>query len=188
MEDNFDELFKYYKKKAKIVNKNIRNIERVFGKDTWAVKKLKNRLVSPLYNGWTKKGRVSISKPNDITELIARISAIDKFMKSKTHTVSGIRKIIKGIKETIKEKMKDRDFDITDDEAEALFDMFEDDDVKFFTDRMTPSQFWFEIQDAREHNDSYDEFYERFLQYFDENTIDDDYRDRLMRIYERYIL
>lgn len=187
MEDDFNSLFKTYLRKAKWANKNIERIEKKFGENRWAVKKLKARMESPLYNGWSKENRVSLEKPKDIKELYARLSALEKFEKSKTHTVTGINKVRKKVIKMIRDMLKDKKFKPTEEEVENLYDMLENADVKFFIDRMGASTFMLEIQDAREHRDSYEQFYDRFLAYFDENTIDDDYRDRLRRIYDKMI-
>lgn len=48
MEENYYKLLDEYKKFAKDSNKRILNIERKYGKDSWAVKKLKQRLDSDL--------------------------------------------------------------------------------------------------------------------------------------------
>lgn len=89
--------------------------------------------------------------------------------------------------EMIKEKFKDKDIIITPEEAEAMYEMLTDDDTRFFIDRMGASEFWNEIQDAKEQNDTYNQFEFRFLLYF-ENPLDDDIKDKLQRIYERYVL
>lgn len=87
----------------------------------------------------------------------------------------------------IKEKFKERDIDISSDEAEALYDMLTNSDTMYFIDRIGASEFWNEIQDAKEQNDTYNQFEFRFLVYFDD-PMDDDIKDRLKRIYEEYIL
>lgn len=185
---DFDKLYKEFVSKAKMANKNIKKIVETFGENTWAVKKLKWRLENPKYNGWTKGGRISLSKPNSMEELRARLSAVEKFNKSKTHTVRGIKKIIKETKERIREKLNDYNFNPTDDEIEALYEAFEDDDVQFFVNKIGASEFWYEVQDAREHNDTYDDFFERLVKYFEESTIDDDFRDRVSNIYYTYVV
>lgn len=48
MDENYYKLLQEYKKLAKDSNKRILNIERKYGKDSWAVKKLKQRLGSEL--------------------------------------------------------------------------------------------------------------------------------------------
>ena len=188
MEDDFNSLFKTYLRKAKWANKNIERIEKKFGENSWATKKLKARLEHPLFNGWSTENRVSLEKPKDIKELYARLSALEKFEKSKTHTVTGINKVRKKVIKTIKEKLKDKGFKPTNEEIEALYEAFEDEDYQFFAQRVGESEFQAEIQDAREHHDTYEDFYNRLLQYFDESTIDDDYRDKLRRVYNKHIL
>jgi hypothetical protein len=192
--DNFEELYKIYKSKAKTANRNIKKIQDYMGTaDAWAIKKLKSRMENKLYNGWTSGNRVSLSKPKDIKELKARLSALDKFFQSKTHTVRGIKKVEKEIKETIKEKIAKGDEDklknITKEEIETFYDMFTDEDTKFFMAKIGESNFWSEINEAQENNDSYDEFYHRIVEvYFETDFIDDDVKERVTRIYEKYIL
>lgn len=192
--DNYDELYKFYKSKAKTANRNIKKIQDYMGTaDSWAVKKLKSRMENKLYNGWTSGNRVSLSKPKDIKELKARLSALDKFFQSKTHTVRGIKKVEKEIKETIKEKITKGDEEklknITKEEIETFYDMFTDEDTKFFMSKLGESNFWSEINDAQENKDTFEEFFHRIVEVnFDENFIDDDVREKVQRIYDKYII
>lgn len=192
--DNFDELYKIYKSKAKTANRNIKKIQDYMGTaEAWAIKKLKSRMENKLYNGWTSGNRVSLSKPKDIKELKARLSALDKFFQSKTHTVRGIKKVEKEIKETIKEKITKGDEEklknITKEEIETFYDMFTDEDTKFFMSKLGESNFWSEINDAQENKDTYEEFFHRLVEVnYDENFIDDDVREKVQRIYDKYII
>lgn len=192
--DNFDELYKIYKSKAKTANRNIKKIQDYMGTaNAWAIKKLKSRMENKLYNGWTSGNRVSLSKPKDIKELKARLSALDKFFQSKTHTVRGIKKVEKEIKETIKEKIAKGDDEklknITKEEIETFYDMFTDEDTRFFMSKLGESNFWSEINDAQENKDTYEEFFHRLVEVnYDENFIDDDVREKVQRIYDKYII
>lgn len=187
MEDNFDTLFKQYLRKAKWANKNIERINAKFGEDSWAVGKLKARMQTRLYNGW-ENGRVSLSAPKDIKELRARLSALENFEKSKTHTVTGINKVRRKVKKMLREKLKDKKFEPTEEEIEKYYEMLADNDVQFFISRMGASQFYVEIQDARNNNDTLTQFYDRFMHYFEEDSVDDDFTDALIRIYKRLIV
>lgn len=184
---DFDLLYKEFVSKAKMANKNIKKIEQEFGGDSWAVKKLKDRLENPKYNGWTRGNRISIAKPKSMEELRARLSAVDKFNQSKTHTVRGIKSVSKRIKETIKEKLGKNEIDITNDEVEALYQAFEDEDVSYLSEKIGKSEFWIETSQAREHKDKYDDFIKRLGHYIEIDGSDDEINEKLERIYNKYI-
>ena len=87
------ELFRELTKLSKRANQRLVRLERVFGKDTWASRKLKNRLdIEPL-QAWTKTGRVRVNKSMTITQLRATIKATNQFLNSQTSTVAGIKKV-----------------------------------------------------------------------------------------------
>ena len=88
----------------------------------------------------------------------------------------------------LREKLKDKKFEPTEEEIEKYYEMLADNDVQFFISRMGASQFYVEIQDARNNNDTLTQFYDRFMHYFEEDSVDDDFTDALIRIYKRLIV
>ena len=86
-----NQLYRELEKLARRANQRIRTIERVFGKDTWAVKRLRNKLdIEPL-KAWTKTGRVKFNKSMTELQMKATIIAVNNFLNSKTSTIKGIK-------------------------------------------------------------------------------------------------
>ena len=128
-------LFNELKKLSKRANQRIVRLEREFGKDTWATRELKDKLeVEPL-QAWTRSGRVKVNKSMTETQLRATIKEVNKFLNKATSTKRGIKKARqKGI-ETLRTRYgaKATAGAITNEEAEALYNIFEDSEVNKIT-------------------------------------------------------
>lgn len=179
------ELFNKLKKLAKRANQRIVRIERVFGKDVWAVKTLRNKLdIEPL-QAWTKTGRVKYNKSMTITQLRATIKFVNNFLNSQTSTISGIKKVKKTQVKNIAVRLSIDYEELEDDEAELLYNLYNDKDFKFLTKEgfIPPSEFQALIEYSRQKNLSDDEFIETMTDYM-QNGSDVDIRRRLSRIYK----
>lgn len=128
-------LFNELKKLSKTANQRIVRLEREFGKDTWATRELKDKLeVEPL-QAWTRSGRVKVNKSMTETQLRATIKEVTKFLHKPTSKIRGIKKARqKGI-ETLRKRYgaKATAGAITNEEAEALYNIFEDSEVNKIT-------------------------------------------------------
>ena len=152
---------------------------------SWSIKELKGRLSIPKLNLWTKNNRVSSKPPKSRIQLEASIEALENFKASKTHTPSGIKKVIKKQKEAIKERFKEmkKPIDITDKEAEYLYLLFENKDATFFIDKIGASTFQNEIHNVIEAKGSdFEYFVERMKRFFD-GEFDDDVMQKLDNLY-----
>ena len=128
-------LFNELKKLSKRANQRIVRLEREFGKDTWATRELKDKLeVEPL-QAWTRSGRVKVNKSMTETQMKATIKEVNKFLNKATSTKRGIQRARKKGIETLRvrygvsSKIKDASYE----EAEALYNLFEDKDVNAIT-------------------------------------------------------
>lgn len=173
----YDEL----KSEVKKANQRLVRLEREFGKESWASKKLRNKLDSELIGAWTDSSRIKLNKSMNLTQLRAVAKATRQFLNSKTSTVSGVKKQIKAIKKGFQ-----KSFDISEEEAEVIFEAMEEDIIQYAYRYIEPSEFWDVIEEAKELNYSEEKFIDSFARHA--NIIpDDDLKEKLMLIYERYV-
>lgn len=181
------ELFRELTKLSKRANQRLVRLEGAFGKDTWASRKLKNRLdIEPL-QAWTKTGRVRVNKSMTITQLRATIKATNQFLNSQTSTVAGIKKVREKQIKSISKALGTEEADLTYEEAETLYIMFEDTDFTFFVPQyLSASEFWAEIESAKEQNLDLDDFTNSIRKYIEFGN-DLDMLIRIRAIYEKYV-
>lgn len=102
-------------------------------------------------------------------------------MRAKTSTIRGVKNQIKSIKSGFK-----KTYDVTDEEAEAMYQAFNEDLIQWITRYIEPSEFWQIIQEAKEMRLSEDGF-EKLIDDYIEIGNDDDIREKLEQIYNRYV-
>lgn len=157
-----------------------------FGKDTWATKKLRDRLATEPLQAWTKTGRVKVNKKMTITQMKSTIKATQQFLNSKTSTKRGIKQVRKTTIKNLAKSLGTEEEDLTDEEAEALYDMLSDDYVTDILKYIPASDFWALIEDAKESGDSQDSFISRISDYIEFGN-DVDMRNKLIMIFEKYV-
>lgn len=179
-------LFNELKKLSKRANQRIVRIEREFGKDTWASKKLRDRLATEPLQAWTKTGRVKVNKSMTITQMKATIKATQQFLNSKTSTKRGIKQVRKTTIKNLAKSLGTEEEDLSNDEAETLYNMLSDDYVSDILKYIPASDFWALIEDAKEQGDTQEDFISRISDYIDFGN-DVDMRNKLIMIFEKYV-
>lgn len=180
------QLFNELKKLSKRANQRIVRLEREFGKDTWATKKLRDKLATGPLQAWSKTGRVKVNKSMTTTQMKATIKATQQFLNSKTSTKRGIKQVKKTTIKQLAKSLGTDDEDLTNEEAEALYDMLSDDYVTDILKYIPASDFWALIEDAKEAGDSQESFISRISDYIEFGN-DVDMRNKLIMIYEKYV-
>lgn len=180
------QLFNELKKLSKRANQRIVRLEREFGKDTWATKKLRDKLEAEPLQAWSKTGRVKVNKSMTTTQMKATIKATQQFLNSKTSTKRGIKQVKKTTIKQLAKSLGTNDEDLTNEEAEALYDMLSDDYVTDILKYIPASDFWALIEDAKEAGDSQESFISRISDYIEFGN-DVDMRNKLVMIYEKYV-
>ena len=180
------QLFNELKKLSKRANQRIVRLVREFGKDTWATKKLRDKLVTEPLQAWSKTGRVKVNKSMTTTQMKATIKATQQFLNSKTSTKRGIKQVKKTTIKQLAKSLGTDDEDLTNEEAEALYDMLSDDYVTDILKYIPASDFWALIEDAKEAGDSQESFISRISDYIEFGN-DVDMRNKLIMIYEKYV-
>lgn len=181
------ELYTELKKLAKRANQRLVRLEREFGTNTWASKKLQNRLVADPLQAWTSKNRVRVNKSMNITQMRATLKAVNQFLNSKTSTKRGIKQIKKTTIKNIAISLGTDDEELTNEQAEVLYDMLSDDYVTDILRYIPASEFWSLIEEAKEMKDTEQSFINRIKTYIEFGN-DVDMVDKLSVIYNNYIV
>ena len=127
------ELFNELKKLSKRANQRIVRLEREFGKDTWDTKYLKEKLVAEPLQAWTLSGRVKVNKSMTVTQMKATIKATKEFLNSSISTIRGVKKAKQKAIKTLQTQFSSDVTDISTEEAESLYNLFEDREVNKIT-------------------------------------------------------
>ena len=180
-------LYNELKKLSKRANQRLVRLERAFGKDTWASKKLRDRLNIETLDAWTKTGRVKVNKSMTITQMRATIKATQQFLNSKTSTIKGIKEVKKTTISNIAKSLGTDENELTEEEAESLYNLLSEDYITDLTKYIPPSELWAIIEDAKESNDTEKQFIDRISDYIYWGN-DVDMVNKLKIIYQKYIL
>lgn len=177
------ELYNKLKKEVSKANQRLARLQSFTGRDTsWAAKKLEQVLDNEKIGAWTPASRISLSKEMSLEQLMRIDKSISQFLNSKVSTIRGIKKQIKSVK-----KGFEREFDVSEEEAEAMYEAFEDDLLGWIFRYIEPSEFWALVQEAREYNYSEQQWIDLIKDYINFGN-DLDVLDKLKAIYERYVL
>lgn len=181
-----NELYNELKKLAKKANQRIVRLERAFGKDRWATKKLRDMLdIEPL-QAWTKTGRIKVNKNMTPEQLQATITATRKFLNSKVSTVSGVKKVRHSTITKIAENLEIDEKQLSYDEAETLYDLTTIDYMQDILSKIPASKLWVIIAESIERKDTEKQWLERISDYIDFGN-DMDMKNKLIMLYNDYI-
>lgn len=172
------------KKTVAKVNERIKSIRKKYktGKYTWSITNIKNMLPK-----FYKDNRVIIPKKAKEIELLNILKESKKFLESKAGTKKGIEEIKQRAKTTLKETLSDIDVNITNQDIDDYYSMFEDNDFNNFIKEtgLTASEVWAIMDDAIRNGDSENNFINRLNTFI--NIQDEDIRNRAIRLYNKYI-
>ena len=173
------DLFDKMKKLAKRANQRLVRLERAVDFKPWAVRNLEKRLERS--DALTDKGRIRYNKNMSISEMRKVIKASEYFLNSKTSTVGGLKQRAKDIKKNFSKRL-----DITLEEADNLYQLFEVENTKEILKYLSPSELFALIEEAKEQNMSETQFIDLFKQYV-EFTEDNTLRDAVIRLYNEEV-
>lgn len=183
-----EDLLREINKLKRQANRQIKDVEKTIGENTWAVRKLRDKLESETVRAFSEHHNVLANKKMSITQLRAVNKALQQFMSSKTSTVAGIEEVRQEVIQKISKTLtEDRGRNISYDEAETLYNMFTDNDTDELIKDMGASAFWDMLESAKEASDSEDQFADRIARYA-QREIDVDMRRKISNIYDKYVL
>ena len=181
-------------KLIKRANQKIRRIEKRYGKDRWAVKKLKSNLDNKMLNAWSKKGRIRIPK-NASEDDLEKIKLItEKFVTKEQSSLRSIAKIEARTKEAIRnktslsskpsEQIVDK---LSDEDVELIYNALDDDNIQWLMDEARiGSDVWVFISEAKDKRETKDQFVERVSLYIN-RTNDLEVKERLEAIFSDFV-
>lgn len=200
LSERHENLYNELRLQVKRANQRIVRLEREFGYNTWAVKRLYNYLDTDVMNAITKVGRVTVNKSMSMTKMRAIQKRVENFLNSETSTNAGVRNVIRKQKEGIKRSLeadpvfgqKETDVveNLTDDEIETLYDMLDEDNSKTFVDLMGASDYWSIVTTAKKKNFTRKQFSDSVINHLDyeiDKTKRREYRKQLTQIYHKFI-
>ncbi len=180
-------LYKDTRKLVSQTNARLSSLQRRFKKGTWASKTLYNKLGTKKIN-IGKKGKLSLPKNLNKTELTAINKALSQFLRSKSSTKKGISEIRKKQIENVRERLSVDAEEMSYDEAEAFYEMFGDEDFQGLTDKIAASALQACIDDAIEAGDTENQFIDRLTLYSGVEMNDLDMREKAIALYEKYVM
>lgn len=175
------------KKDVSIANQRIRRIQAKYGDNAWAVANLTDKLDNKVIQAISPySGEIRINKKMSDAQLNAVRSATDEFLKSKTSKLSGIRQAKANMISSLRSSLSTEDVELTDKEAQALYRLVEDKNLRTTTEYIGASKLWALLIDAKAKRATEDEWYKMLIDY---NAFgkDLDMKDDLKRIYDLYI-
>lgn len=180
------QLYTELKKLVKRANQRLVRLERSFGINTWAFKKLMNRLSAEPILAWSKNNRILLNKSMNITKMKAILKATNQFLNSKTSTVRGIKKIKKTTIKSIATSIGIDDEELSFEEAESLYNIFEDKDTLQLVNYIGASETRDFIQEAKEVNMSENEFLKTIELYLNYGN-DKEMLQTIKNVYNKFI-
>lgn len=179
-----EKLLNELKKEITKANRRLLALEKFTGKSySWAGQKLYDELSVEKLNAWSSKNRIILNK-NMTDEDLRRVKAsVDKFLNKKTSTVRGVKKHAANIKSNFKSGIG-----VSDEQAERIYQAFEEDIIKWALRYLDASELWASIQEAKETNMSEERFESEFLKRAEiAGQIDADFRDLIHELYEQEV-
>jgi hypothetical protein len=182
-----DQLYRELVRKVGQANKRLREIKREFGTLGWAGSKLKEKTEFNLVNTWRSSKGIKVSKNLSEQQMLATLNEINKFLKSKTSTVKGIKQTMKKQQETLRNTFKQFDIDITPEESQNLYKMFDDKDFSILYQYIDPSELYVIVLDAKDNGDTEAQFIKRIESYGVDGQ-DLELRQAILNLYYRWVV
>lgn len=174
-------------KDVRKANQRIQRIQSRYGESSWAVNQLYERIDNDNIRGVSiLTGNIRIDKNMSDIQLKAIQKATKTFLESQTSTLRGVSKAINNMQDAIQKHYSDIDKKISDEDAEKLYYLLENKDVRNTVEQIGASETWTRAIRAKDQNLSKDKFIDLFKN-VKVNTNDEDIRADLERIYDLYM-
>lgn len=180
-------LYTELKKLSKRANQRIVRLEREFGTENLAIRNLRDKLAIEPLQAWTVSGRVKVNKSMSEIQMEGAIKATKHFLNSKLSTRTGIKKAKKKAIETLRVRFSTDVKELTTEEAEVLYNIFTDKDVNQITNFVQGSDAQAVTDNAREQNQSFNDFVAVMNSVKKYNGHRGNYDDILRKLYMKYV-
>lgn len=172
-----------------VANKRIRNIEKQYGEDSWAINQLYTKLRdNALVNGINKQGLVRVNKNMSNIQLRAIQKATNEFLGSKTSKLTGIKSTIKDVKDSLRATYGDMGNRLSNKEINTLYDLVEDKNKRVMTEQIGASDLWATLVQAKEQKLDKNQFEDLINRRSQVDLNDLDAKEFLEDIYNNYVL
>lgn len=175
-------------KDVRKANQRIQKIQGRYGESSWAVNQLYEKIDNNNINGIsTLTGNIRISRNMSDIQLKAIQKATNIFLNSQTSTLRGVKKAINNMQDALKKNYSDVNKPLSDKDAEKLYNILENRDVRNTVEQIGASETWTRVLRAKEQDLNKDKFIDLFKNSkVDINDLD--VKADLERIYQIYML
>ena len=184
-------LYRETKNQVDLVNKRLRNLDKSGYTGTWASGKLLNRMNVKKLQGrkilTKQKGvpKIKVNKNLSTTNLIAIHQATRQFLESKTSTTRGINETRKNVINSLQTTFSDMGNNISNEQAELLYSLFDNTDFEDISQYSNPSIVWTNVVDYIQKDTSEEELLDRLERYANVDiNHDKDMREKVMKMIE----
>lgn len=183
--ENYSKLLKDVRK----ANQRIQKIQSRYGEGSWAINQLYEKIDNNVVNGIsTLTGGIRINKNMSDIQLKAIEKATNKFLTSETSSLTGIKRVVRNVKDSLSATLGDESHKLSNDEINKLYDLVEDKEKRDITQNIGASQLWATLVQAKEQNLQKDKFYNLIYNRSEIDITDDDVIGFLDDIYEKYVI
>lgn len=120
------------------------------------------------------------------TKMKAVLKYTENFLNSQTSTLKGIKQASKNIKTGLKRSLSDESHEVSDEDAELIFQIMGDANAKDFTARMKDSEFINLLEGCIENRWSKEEFVDQLLYTYINDTNNLDLKEKAEALYDKY--
>lgn len=173
-------------------NKALNQLEKVRAYGKYSSRKVLDLANAPAF----KYKRRSLKKfklaksPSKLTksEQLLYLKSFEKFLKSETSKVSGIKRAESEVKERVKKSLGEiAEKKLTDEDVEDFYDMMHDSDFNHITNYISPSDEFALIQEAKEQDYTEDKFTKALAQISNIENPSEDFRNKAIKLYNKYV-
>lgn len=182
----YNELYNKTVRQIRETNKRLKKLKRFNYNDKYSSKRLTNRLSSYKLKSLVNNKIKIPKKTSTLTSIRSLNNATRMFLNSLTSTIKGIKEMEEAQKKGIQDMFEDNEIEVTNEDVEDYYSLFEDDDFNFFADKIGSSTLMIIINYIQDTNNSLDFFISQLENYI-EISHDDDLKDRAERLYYRYV-
>lgn len=176
-------------RKIRNANERLTSLKKAgFGTDTWAAKKLTEKLTTTKVNFIDKKtGKIKINGNINRSQKRVLERSINNFMRSETSTPEGIEDVRTRTIKSLAQNLGSPERPMSYEDAETYYNMFGDNDFTFFSDKYGASEVWALLETSIEEEDDLPTFLIRFQAHLTDIN-DDDLLEKATRLYEHYVI
>lgn len=182
----YNELYNKTVRQIRETNKRLKKLKRFNYNDKYSSKRLTNRLSSYKLKSLVNNKIKIPKKTSTLTSIRSLNNATRMFLNSLTSRIKGIKEMEEAQKKGIQDMFEDNEIEVTNEDVEDYYSLFEDDDFNFFADKIGSSTLMIIINYIQDTNNSLDFFISQLENYI-EISHDDDLKDRAERLYYRYV-